>query len=54
MEYEQNTNDSINKDTKSDNNSKDLSANIISSKSALQLTKDLNMRRGKLFSFNEI
>ena len=48
MEYDQNTNDINNKDSKSDNNSKDLSANLISSNSAIQLTKDLKMRRGKL------
>ncbi len=46
MEYDQNTNEFKNKDMKSDNNSKDLSVNIISSKSAMELTKDLNMRRG--------
>lgn len=48
MELDQNTNEFKNKDIKSDNNSKDLSGNIISSKSAMELTKDLKMRRGKI------
>ena len=51
MEYDQNTNEFKirDKDLKSsdDKNSKDLSvAHIISCKSAMELTKDLNMRRG--------
>jgi hypothetical protein len=49
MEYDHNTNYLNDKDIKSENNSKDLSRNIISSKSAMQLTKDLNMHRGIIF-----
>jgi len=51
MENEQNTNEINNIkdiiDSKSDYYSKDLSANIKSSNSVIQLRKDLNMHRGK-------
>lgn len=48
MEYDKNTNEIFEKEIKSEVNSRDLSRNIISTNSAIQLTKDLNIRRGKM------